>query len=113
MREREEVACATVQMSRSVNIFAEPVLSSHFYMRVLKAELRLPGLPGKVSLSLSNLANLQEKNKQAKTNKKKKQNHYDPDQQQHKNLLIHPKTKCFRNRGSIPSGKGLMGRNFN
>ena len=59
-------------MSRSVNIFAEPVLSFHFYMRVLKAELRLPGLPGKVSLSLSNLANLQEKtNKQKQIQKNK------------------------------------------
>lgn len=59
-------------MSRPVNIFVESVLSSLFYMRVLKAELRLPGLPGKVSLSLSNLANVQEKtNKQKQIQKTK------------------------------------------
>lgn len=59
-------------MSRPVNIFVESVLSSLFYMRVLKAEFRLPGLPGKVSLSLSNLANVQEKtNKQKQIQKTK------------------------------------------
>lgn len=59
-------------MSRPVNIFVESVLSSLFYMRILKAELRLPGLPGKVSLSLSNLANVQEKtNKQKQIQKTK------------------------------------------